>query len=127
MVDISYSDVLYALSTVFKSASIYISDSKYKTITIDELIRFLKDDDTNEYRYVAEYMDCDNYSFHLMGSIHNVEWGALPFGIIWTTVPNGAHAANCFVDDDMEVWIVEPQKDTYFHLPEDWIPYLVVI
>jgi len=115
------------LKNQFPTANLYLSDSIYKTTTIDELMRFLKDDKTNEYRYVSEYMDCDDFSYHLMGSIHNVEWGALPFGIIWLLKPNGAHAMNIFIDNQHGVYLIEPQNDIIQVFPSNWTAYLIII
>jgi hypothetical protein len=125
--DINSQEVWDTAKAAFPKANIYLSDSFYKTTTKEELMRFLKDDVTNEYRYISEYHDCDSFSFQLMGSIHCIEWGALPFGIMWTSTPNGGHAVNCFIDDKKEVWIVEPQNDQIYKLPTDWVPYLVII
>lgn len=125
--DITAGEVAQVVKQACPKAQILLSDSYYKTTTIDELKRFVKDDDTNEYRYISEYHDCDNFSFQLMGSIHNVDWGALPCGIIWTSTPQGGHAVNCFIDNQHIFWIIEPQNDKIFELPIDWIPYLVII
>ena len=125
--DITATEITDILKQSFPKANIFLSDSTYRTTTIDELIRFLKDDKTNEYRYVSEYMDCDNFSYHLMGSIHNVEWGALPFGIIWLNKPNGNHAMNIFIDNEHEVLLIEPQNDIIQTCPSSWVPYLVII
>ena len=125
--DITKEDIISAIISYSGKANVYLSDSYYKTTTLDELKRFLHDDETNEYRYVSEYYDCDSFSFRLMGQIHSVEWGALPFGIVWTITPNGNHAVNCFVDNERQFWVIEPQNDSVFSLPDDWIPYLIII
>jgi len=70
---------------------------------------------------------CDDFSFALMGHISNPSWGALPFGIVWTKIPGGAHAVNCFIDKNRDVWIVEPQNDAVYKCPSNWEPYLVMI
>ena len=127
LVDIQAGDIMNLIKQAFPKANIFLSDSTYKTTNIDELMRFLKDDKTNEYRYVSEYMDCDDFSYRLMGSIHNVEWGALPFGIVWLSKPSGNHALNCFVDNTHEIYFIEPQNDNIFICPSNWVPYLVII
>jgi hypothetical protein len=125
--DITAGEIQAVLKEVCPTAVVLFSDSVYRTTTLAELQRFLKDDKTNEYRYISEYHDCDNFSFQLMGSIHNVDWGALPFGIVWTGTPGGNHAVNCFVDDERVLWFVEPQSDSVFSLKEGWVPYLIII
>lgn len=127
LVDITSEDIAPILKTSCPNANIYLSDSYYSTVSIGELRRFLADDKTNEYRYVSEFYDCDDFSFRLMGQIHSVEWGALPFGIMWTQIPGGNHAVNCFIDCDKKLWIVEPQNDSVYFLPNDWSPYLVIL
>ncbi len=126
--DITSAEIADVLKQNCYKANIYLSDSIYSTTSIDELIRFLKADDTNEYRYVSEYYDCDDFSFRLMGQVHSVEWGALPFGIVWLTKENNVnHAVNIFIDDEHEIWLIEPQNDNIFELPTGWIPYLVIL
>jgi hypothetical protein len=127
LVDISATDISRLLLDQFKRAYIFMSDSTYKTTSIDELMRFIKSDPTNEYRYISEYHDCDDFSFQLMGSIHSVEWGALPFGITWLNKPSGNHAMNIFIDKDHEIYLIEPQNDIIQVCPSNWVPYLVII
>jgi hypothetical protein len=127
LVDITGVDIQRLLVTAFSKANIFISDSTYKTTSIDELMRFLKDDKTNEYRYVSDYYDCDDFSYRLMGSIHCVDWGALPFGIVWLSKPSGNHAMNIFIDNEHNIFLIEPQNDTFFICPSDWVPYLIII
>jgi hypothetical protein len=70
---------------------------------------------------------CDDFSYSIMGRISNPDWGALPFGVLWTEVPGGAHAVNCFIDNNRDVWVLEPQTDSLFSLPGNWNPYLVMM
>lgn len=124
---IDVNEISTLLASEFPDAKLLFADRDYKTVSKSELERFLKDNKTDLYKYVSEYMDCDDYSFCLMGAISNPDWGALPFGIVWTEVPNGAHAVNCFIDKKRKVWICEPQTDALFSCPSDWHPYLVII
>ena len=125
--ELNINEVNTILRAEFPSAKIYISDNKYKTTTIEELRGYLRYDLTNKNIYIPEYYDCDNFSYTLMGSLSNPIWGCLAFGILWTTTDNGNHAVNIFIDNERNIWIVEPQTDSVFHLPDDWIPYLVMI
>jgi len=123
--EIEYAEVFSVLSAEFPNCSILLGDNKYKTTTKEELMRFLKEDNTDKYPYITEWYDCENFSDTLMGRLSNPDWGCLPFGTLWTSMPNGAHAVNVFVDNNREVWIVEPQNDGIFSLPNDWNPYFV--
>jgi len=125
--EIDYNEVHTILKAEFPDAWIGLSDSVYKTTTKEELMKYINYDIIDEYHYVSEYYDCDDFSYALMGSLSNPEWGALPFGIMWTDVPGGAHAVNCFIDNNREVWIIEPQTDQIFSLPKDWSPYFIVM
>lgn len=127
LIKVDMQQVLVKLKEVFPNAMILMSDSYYYTTTLEELKRFLKSDDTNEYRYISETFDCDDYSYRLMGMIHCVDWGALPFGILWTETPNGNHAVNVFVDEKNEVLVCEPQSDWVGGLNPAWKPYFVII
>lgn len=125
---ITVAEITDVLRQSCSRANIYLSDSVYSTTSIDELMSFLKADDTNEYRYVSEYYDCDDFSFRLMGQIHSVEWGALPFGIVWLTKENNVnHALNIFIDNEHDMYLIEPQNDVIQVLPTGWIPYLVIL
>jgi len=125
--DIGYSEILGILKAEFPKAKIHLADRDYKTTTKAELMRFLKYDLTDLRKYLSEYYDCDDFSYALMGAISNPDWGALPFAILWTTTPKGGHAINCFIDNDREVWIIEPQNDRVFECPNGWEPYLLMM
>lgn len=125
--NIDYNEVSTILKAEFPIARLYLSDNKYKTTTIDELRNYLRFDLTDKNRYVPEYYDCDDFSYALMGSLSNPSWGCLPFGILWTSTSNSNHAVNCFIDNNRKVWIIEPQTDAVFELPEYWTPYLVMM
>ena len=115
------------LTAEFPDCPILLSDEDYKTTTKEELIRYLSEDTTNDYPYISEWYDCNNFSYTLMGRLSNPDWGCLPFGILWTDTPLGGHAVNCFVDYNRDVWIVEPQSDEVFELPDNWEPWIVIM
>jgi len=125
--DLDSSEVLTILKAEFPKALILLSDEAYKTTTKSELERFLKEDIVDKWKYTSTYFDCDDFSFALMGNLSNPDWGCLTFGILWTSVPNGAHAVNCFISNSGKVYIVEPQNDDVFKLPDNWEPYLVMM
>lgn len=125
--DMDYTEVMTLLQSEFSNATILLADNDYKTTTKSELERFLAHDITDQWQYVSEFYDCDDFSFSVMGQLSNPDWGALTFGILWTNVPGGAHAVNCFIDNNREVWIIEPQNDAFYKLPGDWTPFLVIM
>lgn len=127
LTELGFSDLQMLLRAEFPDAQIYLSDSKYKTTTLDELKRFLAWDKTSEESYISEWYDCDDFAAVTNGTINIPGWYWLPFGIMWTETPGGGHAVNVFVDNLYNVWIVEPQNDNCFELPGDWKPYLIII
>jgi len=121
------SEMLGILSTEFPGVHIFIKDMEYQTTSLTELRRFLDYDKTDENEY-GKWFDCDNFSFTLMAGLSNKHWSMLPTGILWTVIQNEPpHALNLFIDNNKEVWLIEPQTDEVFELPEHWKPYLIII
>jgi len=111
--EISHNEVYDIVSRVFPRAKIYLSDQKYKLISVGKLKEFLAQDKTDEMKYKAERFDCDNFSYRLMGYIQ--DWNAdLAFGIIWITGKNYSHALNCFISNERKFYLVEPQSDAVY-------------
>ena len=125
--DIDGNEIRTILQAEFPNTPLYISDTMFQTTTKEELIRFLKEDIVDKNKYISEKYDCDDFSYQLMGNISSPKWGMLPFGILWSETPNGGHAINCFIDNNREVWIIEPQSDKIFKIPDNWNPWLVVL
>lgn len=89
---------------------LFLVDSKYKIPTLESIKTFLAEDKTDLYKYVSEWLDCDDFSFRLMGQFSVPGWSDLAFGIATSNV----HAYNCMLADDngdIKVYIVEPQTD----------------
>jgi len=125
---ISKEEVFSIVNAEFPKGTKFISDANYKTISKEEMMRFLKEDITDKYLYVSEYYDCDDFSFKLMGEVSNPDWGCLPFGIIWVKEPvDTYHALNCFIDKNREMWIIEPQNDRIYKCPKSWVCVMMVI
>ena len=58
--------------------------------------------------YIAEAHDCDNFSFAAMGYFSQGLY-SFAFGIMWS----GVHAFNFMFDENKELWIFEPQSNTF--------------
>lgn len=106
---------------------IFLSDEYYLKDSKQALIEFLSDDDTDKFMYKSVITDCDDFSFRLMGNASFGDLEGTAFGILWSKVPNGVHAVNFYVDDEFNVWVIEPQNDIIFKLPKDWEPILVIV
>lgn len=121
------SEILTLLRSEFNTGRIYLSDTVYKTVPKETLRKFLSKDSTNSFLYTPEFYDCDDFSYRLMGQLSTPGYGALPFGIIWVMTSRGGHALNVFVDDQEEIWLIEPQNDKIFKMPKDWKAYIIMM
>ena len=125
--DIDWNELHTLLQAEFPNAQIIITDRKYKVAPLSEYQRFIKWSTIDKREYISDYYDCDDFSISLLGEINIPEWSSLAFGMMFAKIPQGAHAINIFVDNNRNVWIVEPQNDNIFPLPSTWKPYFVLI
>ena len=125
--DISGSEVLTILKAEFPDATIIVSDLEYRTTTKEELKRFLKEDLTDKNRWVKEFYDCENFAFQLMGNISSPNWGTLSFGILLGKKNGNDHTINCFVDNDREVYLIEPQSDEIYKMSDVWNVIIILM
>jgi len=123
--DVSGTEVLSILKAEFPNATIIASDLEYKTTTKEELKRFLKYDITDSNRW-TKYYNCNNFAFQLMGNISNPDWGVLSFGILLGKKNGKDHAINCFIDNNREVFLVEPQNDS-LTVPSDAWDVIIIL
>jgi len=95
------------------SYHILLSDEKYRIITKQEVMKLLKEDDTDTLNYKATYADCDDFSDVLLGSLTRKTWvQGFAIGELWYVNIEKlfAHAVNLFCDGS-KIWIIEPQND----------------
>jgi hypothetical protein len=92
---------------------VYISDTYFNITSQEEYSRFSNDTAVQYKKFVAESVDCDNFSFELMGYFSQ---GLLSyaFGIVFSAT----HAFNICVTDKKEIFVVEPQTNKYIPLEE---------
>ena len=100
----------HVLMDRFPHADIFLSDTVYRLCDTADMEEFLAEDRTDVYKYRKESYDCDDFAYRLMGQLSVPGWADLAFGIVWTD----QHALNVFVDEDKEVWFIEPQSDAIF-------------
>ena len=111
------------LGQVFdKNIQIHLADGNYHLPSVPEVKEILDDDDLNLTKYVSEVRDCDDYSLLLKAEFvvrQNMYRKESPycFGEIWGEFPT-PHAINLFIDNNHQVWFVEPQTDEIFPLSE---------
>jgi hypothetical protein len=114
-------------------------DAKYGIYKLDDLKKFLASDGIDQLSYVKESFDCDNFAFVLLGE--EKKWFAKGkfecgscFGYLAGDIRKSEtdtevrpHAVNCFVDENRQVWLVEPQNDQLFKLTSNSSVWIVVM
>ena len=111
------------LGQVFdKNIQIHLADGNYHLPSVPEVKEILDDDDLNLTKYIPEVSNCDDYSLLLKAEFvvrQNMYRKESPycFGEIWGEFPT-PHAINIFIDNNHQVWFVEPQTDEIFPLSE---------
>jgi len=122
-------DELYAtLSHKFPGCKVYMSDYIYRTPSTKTIKKFLADDKTNLSRFIPDTFDCDDFAVRLWGGVKVPGWSDTTVGLCWFENPDKTvHALNLFVDEDREIWFVEPQSDNVFSPPEGLKPFIIMI
>ena len=118
---ISITELYSIIQSKFNGARIYLSDNEYLLCNPNDIALFLAQDETNKMGFVTEERDCDDFSYRLLGQFSIPDWSQLCFGIVWTD----KHALNCFIDEDKNIWFVEPQTDSIRAGLETWQGSLV--
>ncbi len=102
-----------------------VTDRDYKRVDRAALERFLQFNRVDRRVYRKTANDCDDFAYILMGDV--TRWDSdLAFGIAMVSRPSGRHALNCFVGLDMQMYLVEPQTDEIFTVPDDWHVYFLL-
>ncbi len=118
------------------SHKIKLADREYGLYSKDDLIRFLKYDDTDEYEYIKQGFDCDDFADVLKGRErewyrwHEKEAGST-FGIVWGDLRKDpevkrGHAINYVILDTEELILIEPQTDKIVKLAENSNVWLII-
>ena len=91
-------------------------DGRYRVCTQEMFERIIKLDWTDYRQYQAEWFDCDDYAFSLMGRVRAV-FGLNCIGVVIDNSPNSNHAYCVVVLTDSEgnlyAKLLEPQDDKW--------------
>ena len=105
--------------TITNPENSIILDTTYYSIEKDYMIDLLENDRTNEYTYIPEMFDCDEFGIVLMANLMKVSYRCkydyrIAIGIIigYNYINNISHLMNFFIDKNNVIWCVEPQNDT---------------
>jgi hypothetical protein len=115
-----------AIKRLLPEAAVLLPDWEYWTTNVQDYMNFLELDDTDKAEYVDDFYDCDDFAYRLMGQLHHPLYGAFAHGISWSSV----HAFNCFIDWNLDLYLVEPQTDEIAlvkvgELPIDYKPEII--
>jgi hypothetical protein len=108
---ISYNEVNNILNNM--QSAVYISDNFFQTTTMDIARVYSAKSKVWAEKWTAENHDCDNFSFALNGYWSEGLY-SFAFGIAWSD----NHAFNFFIDNNKQLWIVEPQTNEYMTLDQ---------
>jgi len=92
---------------------IYLSDNQYDLTSISEASKFTESTKVANGKWTTDAHDCDNFSFASMGYWSDGLY-SFAYGIAWSQ----GHAFNIMIDDQKQVWIVEPQTNDYMTIDE---------
>jgi len=128
------SSVIRNISRYFPDAEIFGADDKYSLISKESVKKFLLDTKVDRVEYKPESNDCDEYSLILLSRF--LEWGRqldhrIAVGELWVDTARGKHALNLVLvwgdSNQTELWIIEPQRDTIYKVPDDYKGIMVRI
>ena len=96
-----------------KSYMIKLSDSIYGLTTQEEAKKFTEATKLSINEWKKNEYDCDEFSFALMG-YWNLDLHQFAFGVAWSKT----HAFNIMLDNDGQVWIIEPQTNKFMKIDD---------
>jgi len=107
-------------------SQIKTGDGEYILCDMDDVRKFLQRDLVDKKQYRKRIFDCDDFSFVLKGRAC-LELSGCCVGIVWVVKPDrGKHALNFFIDQDGDMWYIEPQTDEIFG-GNDLKPYFAIV
>lgn len=91
-------------------------DKQSQTINSKEVLSLLINTKIIKQDYVIQKYDCDDYAFALKGFFSQKGLSNSTFGIMISRT----HAYNFFLDEEKQLWIMEPQSSKVF-LAKDYL------
>jgi len=86
-----------------------VNDYNYKLPTKKQIADFLTLDSTNNYKYIMDEFDCDDFAIILHGKLRE---RFVNFAIGYAQ--SSTHSFNFFIDEKKKLWLIEPQTDKIF-------------
>lgn len=82
-------------------------DGKYTTVNDKDFDEILDLFWAKNKRWIAEEFDCDKFAIEFKSFC--VKFGVTSCGLVLGKMGSGDHAFNCFVNSNLDVFIIEPQ------------------
>ena len=99
----------------------FFADGKYDDVDESAIMAVVNSDRTDEVPYEAEFFDCDDFSYSLMGALHkDARTARMPVFLTWVRLADGFYHAVVSYPIGDGVKIIEPQNDFIFDLPDCW-------
>jgi hypothetical protein len=111
---------IYVMQAFKNVDDLKLTDTRYKLVDINQLKIFLSRNTVNSRKYVSDSNDCDDFALILLGDV--TRWDSdLAFGIAFVVKEDGDyHALNVLISTQKKVYLVEPQTDEVFLVPDNW-------
>lgn len=110
---IGYTETQKILREKLDCYNVNLSDNYFNLTDKDTAKKYSSEAKVAYKQWIREGHDCDNFSFAAMGY-----WSqgliSFAFGIAWSN----NHAFNIMVDNNKQIWIVEPQTNDYMTIEE---------
>lgn len=114
------------LSILFEDGSCLFLDKYYKLVDFVEIQEFLKNDSTNDFNYVDNDFDCDDFAMRLLGNFKTPEWSNYAIGLVIFETDESKHMTVLFVDTNKDIWIID-NNNKIRKQPNDWIMDFVMM
>lgn len=101
------------LNKYCSESKIFLSDPGYSTTSMEEAAKFTALSKVQKQKYESNKRDCDNFSYSLAGYWSDSLY-SFCFGIAWSRT----HAFNIMIDDKKQVWICEPQTNSWMKIDD---------
>jgi len=92
---------------------VFILDKTKQYCTKKDMQEYLKSNLVSMGIYKDEKYDCDDFALHLWDKVRT-DYPLLAFGFVLSS----KHAFNIFIDNETNIWIIEPQDDKLMTVSE---------
>jgi len=97
--------------SLIKPVQIFNLDKEMYLCTKEDMMAYLRSNLLSLKFSKLEVNDCDDFALHLWSQVKK-DYPLLSFGFVLSS----GHAFNIFIDNNLEIWIVEPQTDELISL-----------